>query len=217
MVLTDGLVQSLLEIIVPTWMNVSLRMKDDPETDKAFGWVLEMWVVFILCLFDSTIFHVAENADIISIYLLIKVCICCSIFITRCKAYSSQRFYDSGLCEVFSSSFFILQISVDYRHIIYLHLCHISATMGFGSWKELHHPLHIWLWLWYEGKWLLSCHYRFVDAFWTLIVCSIVSISCFVYHLFWLVQCPGTFNEDILLLSFLFKLLNSNLWLSRES
>ncbi|XP_052199874.1 hydroxyproline O-arabinosyltransferase PLENTY-like [Diospyros lotus] len=35
--------KSLLEIIAPTWMNVSLRMKDDPETDKAFGWVLEMY------------------------------------------------------------------------------------------------------------------------------------------------------------------------------
>ncbi|PSS24313.1 Hydroxyproline O-arabinosyltransferase [Actinidia chinensis var. chinensis] len=32
-----------LEKIAPTWMNVSLRMKDDPETDKAFGWVLEMY------------------------------------------------------------------------------------------------------------------------------------------------------------------------------
>jgi hypothetical protein len=34
--------QYLLEEIAPTWVNVSLRMKDDPETDKAFGWVLEM-------------------------------------------------------------------------------------------------------------------------------------------------------------------------------
>jgi hypothetical protein len=34
--------QSLLEEIAPTWVNVSLTMKDDPETDKAFGWVLEM-------------------------------------------------------------------------------------------------------------------------------------------------------------------------------
>ncbi|XP_028072360.1 hydroxyproline O-arabinosyltransferase 3-like [Camellia sinensis] len=31
-----------LEKIAPTWMNISLRMKDDPETDKTFGWVLEM-------------------------------------------------------------------------------------------------------------------------------------------------------------------------------
>jgi hypothetical protein len=26
-------------------MNVSLKMKEDPETDKAFGWVLEMYVL----------------------------------------------------------------------------------------------------------------------------------------------------------------------------
>ncbi|CAA6667842.1 unnamed protein product [Spirodela intermedia] len=32
-----------LEKIAPTWMNVSLKMKSDPETDKAFGWVLEMY------------------------------------------------------------------------------------------------------------------------------------------------------------------------------
>ncbi|PWA86649.1 hypothetical protein CTI12_AA138540 [Artemisia annua] len=35
--------KDLLEKIAPTWMNVSLRMKDDPETDKTFGWVLEMY------------------------------------------------------------------------------------------------------------------------------------------------------------------------------
>lgn len=35
--------KSQLEKIAPTWMNVSLRMKDDKETDKAFGWVLEMY------------------------------------------------------------------------------------------------------------------------------------------------------------------------------
>ncbi|KAM7276577.1 hypothetical protein ACFE04_018443 [Oxalis oulophora] len=32
-----------LKKIAPTWMNVSLAMKRDPETDKAFGWVLEMY------------------------------------------------------------------------------------------------------------------------------------------------------------------------------
>lgn len=36
------LIQESLEKIAPTWMNVSLTMKNDPETDKAFGWVLEM-------------------------------------------------------------------------------------------------------------------------------------------------------------------------------
>ncbi|OMO55002.1 hypothetical protein COLO4_36250 [Corchorus olitorius] len=34
--------RDLLEKIAPTWMNVSLKMRDHPETDKAFGWVLEM-------------------------------------------------------------------------------------------------------------------------------------------------------------------------------
>ncbi|KAG5023706.1 hypothetical protein JHK85_020048 [Glycine max] len=35
--------QSLLEEIAPTWVNISLQMKDDPETDETFGWVLEMY------------------------------------------------------------------------------------------------------------------------------------------------------------------------------
>ncbi|KAF5469841.1 hypothetical protein F2P56_010400 [Juglans regia] len=35
--------RDLLEKIAPTWMNVSLRMKYDPEADKTFGWVLEMY------------------------------------------------------------------------------------------------------------------------------------------------------------------------------
>ncbi|XVF04754.1 hypothetical protein REPUB_Repub05bG0112400 [Reevesia pubescens] len=34
--------KDLLKKIAPTWMNVSLTMKDDPEIDKAFGWVLEI-------------------------------------------------------------------------------------------------------------------------------------------------------------------------------
>ncbi|WOL06709.1 hypothetical protein Cni_G15443 [Canna indica] len=39
--------KSMLEKIAPTWMNVSLRMKEDPETDKVFGWVLEMYAYAI--------------------------------------------------------------------------------------------------------------------------------------------------------------------------
>ncbi|KAL2322379.1 hypothetical protein Fmac_026758 [Flemingia macrophylla] len=35
--------KSLLEEISPTWVNISLQMKDDPETDETFGWVLEMY------------------------------------------------------------------------------------------------------------------------------------------------------------------------------
>lgn len=38
-----GFIQDLLERVATTWMNVSLRMKHDEETDKTFGWVLEMW------------------------------------------------------------------------------------------------------------------------------------------------------------------------------
>ncbi|KAK8919445.1 hypothetical protein KSP39_PZI021199 [Platanthera zijinensis] len=34
--------KSQLEQVAPTWMNISLKMKEDPESDKAFGWVLEM-------------------------------------------------------------------------------------------------------------------------------------------------------------------------------
>ncbi|KAF2291837.1 hypothetical protein GH714_035801 [Hevea brasiliensis] len=41
--LPTKLSQSILEEISPTWVNISLRMKDDHETDKAFGWVLEMY------------------------------------------------------------------------------------------------------------------------------------------------------------------------------
>nr|DAD42767.1 TPA_asm: hypothetical protein HUJ06_000997 [Nelumbo nucifera] len=41
--LPEGLDRTLLEKIAPTWMNVSLKMKDDPEADKTFGWVLEMY------------------------------------------------------------------------------------------------------------------------------------------------------------------------------
>ncbi|KAH1217488.1 Hydroxyproline O-arabinosyltransferase 3 [Glycine max] len=35
--------KDLIAKIAPTWMNISLKMKEDPETDKAFGWVLEMY------------------------------------------------------------------------------------------------------------------------------------------------------------------------------
>ncbi|KAJ4840565.1 Hydroxyproline O-arabinosyltransferase rdn2 [Turnera subulata] len=35
--------KDLLEKIAPTWMNISLQMKNDPETDTSFGWVLEMY------------------------------------------------------------------------------------------------------------------------------------------------------------------------------
>jgi hydroxyproline O-arabinosyltransferase len=34
--------QKSLEKIAPSWMNISLAMKKDPDADKSFGWVLEM-------------------------------------------------------------------------------------------------------------------------------------------------------------------------------
>ncbi|KAI4302488.1 hypothetical protein MLD38_038225 [Melastoma candidum] len=36
-----------LKMTAPTWMNVSIKMKEDPETDKTFGWVLEMYAYAI--------------------------------------------------------------------------------------------------------------------------------------------------------------------------
>ncbi|KAI5064129.1 hypothetical protein GOP47_0020799 [Adiantum capillus-veneris] len=39
--------KSQLEKIAPTWMNISLQMKGDPEADKTFGWVLEMYAYAI--------------------------------------------------------------------------------------------------------------------------------------------------------------------------
>ncbi|GAB2277098.1 hypothetical protein Dimus_011806 [Dionaea muscipula] len=35
--------KSLLKEIAPTWLNVSLRIKNDKEADKVFGWVQEMY------------------------------------------------------------------------------------------------------------------------------------------------------------------------------
>ncbi|WMV58763.1 hypothetical protein MTR67_052148 [Solanum verrucosum] len=39
--------KNLLEQVATTWMNISLRMKHDEETDKTFGWVLEMYAYAI--------------------------------------------------------------------------------------------------------------------------------------------------------------------------
>lgn len=52
--------KSLLEDIAPTWVNVSLRMKDDPETDKAFGWVLEMYAYAVASALHG-VRHVLRN------------------------------------------------------------------------------------------------------------------------------------------------------------
>ena len=34
--------KSLLGLIVEDWYDISLRMKNDPAANKAFGWILEM-------------------------------------------------------------------------------------------------------------------------------------------------------------------------------
>ncbi|GMH10327.1 hypothetical protein Nepgr_012168 [Nepenthes gracilis] len=39
--------KSLLTEIAPTWLNISLRMKNDPEADHTFGWVQEMYAYAI--------------------------------------------------------------------------------------------------------------------------------------------------------------------------
>ncbi|KAI5064130.1 hypothetical protein GOP47_0020800 [Adiantum capillus-veneris] len=40
--------KSQLEKIAPTWMNISLQMKGDPEADKTFGWASEMYAYGIV-------------------------------------------------------------------------------------------------------------------------------------------------------------------------
>ena len=35
--------KSQLKKITPLWLKLSLTLKRDPEADKRFGWVLEMW------------------------------------------------------------------------------------------------------------------------------------------------------------------------------
>ncbi|KAI0531286.1 hypothetical protein KFK09_000839 [Dendrobium nobile] len=45
--------KSQLERIAPTWMNVSLKMKEDPEADKVFGWVLEMYAYAVASAFHG--------------------------------------------------------------------------------------------------------------------------------------------------------------------
>ncbi|CAI9775496.1 unnamed protein product [Fraxinus pennsylvanica] len=45
-----------LQKIAPTWMNISLAMKKDPQVDKAFGWVLEMYAYAV-----ASALHGAHN------------------------------------------------------------------------------------------------------------------------------------------------------------
>ncbi|KAJ4867666.1 hypothetical protein Rs2_50788 [Raphanus sativus] len=54
-----------LKKIAPTWMNVSLAMKKDPEADKAFGWVLEYltitYVIYRYAYAVSSALHGVSN------------------------------------------------------------------------------------------------------------------------------------------------------------
>ncbi|KAK4788497.1 hypothetical protein SAY86_019816 [Trapa natans] len=53
--------KSLLKQIAPTWMNISLRMKDDPTTDKTFGWVLEMYAYAVASALHGVKHSLHEN------------------------------------------------------------------------------------------------------------------------------------------------------------
>lgn len=81
--------------IAPTWMNVSLGMKNDPQTDKAFGWVLEMYIhsSTLLCRQVLNLQCYIKNAMFDICY---KVCICCFVGVTWCEQHSTQRLHDSG-------------------------------------------------------------------------------------------------------------------------
>lgn len=67
------LMQESLEKIAPTWMNVSLTMKNDPETDKAFGWVLEMFVVETESLFINWLLAFSTTSLFSDKFLLLLI------------------------------------------------------------------------------------------------------------------------------------------------
>jgi len=146
--------QSLLEEISPTWVNVSLRMKDDPETDKAFGWVLEMWVMF-----DRILSILLMNLDL---EWLVYIQCCSHIFVDLRYAYAVASALH-GVRHILHEDF-MLQVPVVYGNAscisLFLKVAHselpismyVSATMGFGSWEEIYYPLHLWMRLQYEGK-----------------------------------------------------------------
>ncbi|PKA55399.1 hypothetical protein AXF42_Ash006601 [Apostasia shenzhenica] len=64
--------KSQLERIAPTWMNLSLSMKDDPETDKAFGWVLEMYAYALASALHG-VRHILRKDFMIQVTLVKKV------------------------------------------------------------------------------------------------------------------------------------------------
>lgn len=95
----------MLETVAPTWMNVSLKMKNDPETDETFGWVLEMWAdlwVVPLCAMSWKFVSLVLASSVT--FAVWKVCICCGVCSSRCAAYSLQRLHDAGFAS-YSNSF----------------------------------------------------------------------------------------------------------------
>lgn len=55
-----------------------------------------------------------------------------------------------------TSPFAITELTLSTSIYFNLHPWLLSATMGFGSWKEIHPPLYLWMWLFFKGKKALS-------------------------------------------------------------
>ena len=133
-------------------------MKDDPETDKAFGWVLEM------CLFSL-------------IFLLPSLEQSAYVFISSLILYWCWKRYGyavasalHGVRHILRKDFMVQVVSLSstlflFIRIIYLILsgrllllliwflwCDFLASMGSRGWKFFHHSLHLRMRLWHECK-----------------------------------------------------------------
>lgn len=76
----------------------------------------------------------------------IKVWVCSGICITWSSSYSSKGFHATGLHDHYWRNLYLFLV-----HLI-IYLIFLLASMGYGYWKEIHHSLHIWMWLQHEGK-----------------------------------------------------------------
>lgn len=96
----DWHTQDLLEKIAPTWMNVSLKMKNDPETDNTFGWVLEMWAhlrsIHFMVWVENCKLSLASFLTFLLFTAKQKVCICCGLCSSWGAAYSTERLHVAG-------------------------------------------------------------------------------------------------------------------------